>query len=54
MLGIKSNRGPIKGEFALAIKDAVRRISTGNLNGEDKKIIKEANEVKSARQFVWK
>jgi len=54
MLGIESNREPIKEPIASKIRDAVRRITTGCLNDEDKRIIDESNELKNKYHAIWK
>ena len=54
MLGMESNREPIKEPIASKIRDAVRRISTGRLNDEDKRIIDESNELKNKYHAIWK
>ena len=54
MLGIESNREPIKEPIASQIRDAVRRISTGCLNDEDKRIINESNELKNKYHATWR
>jgi len=54
MLGIESKRESIKEPYASQIRDVVRRIATGCLNDEDKRIIKESNEMKSRYHAIWK
>lgn len=54
MLGIESNREPIKEPIASQIRDAVRRITMGCLNDEDKRIIDESNEMKNKYHATWK
>lgn len=54
MLGMESNREPIKEPIASKIRDAVRRITTGCLNDEDKRIIEESNEMKNRYHAIWK
>ena len=53
MLGIESKRELIKEPYASQIRDVVRRIATGCLNDEDRRIIKESNEMKSRYHAVW-
>lgn len=54
MLGIESKREPIKEPIASQIRDAVRRITMGRLNDEDKRIINESNEMKNKYHAIWK
>ncbi len=53
MLGIDTIREPIKEPFASQVRDAVRRISTGQLNAYDKKVIEESKKRGSAYDVVW-
>ena len=39
MLGVKSRRKPISGEFAQNLRDQIHRYETGQLNEEDRKRI---------------
>ncbi len=39
MLGVKSRRNPITGDFAQNLRDQIRRYETGQLNEEDRKRI---------------
>lgn len=54
MLGIESNREPIKDPIASQIRDVVRRVVTGCLNDDDRRIIKESNERKNTYHAIWK
>lgn len=54
MLGIESNREPIKDPFASQIRDVVRRITTGCLSEEDKRIIRESKEESGKYHAIWK
>ncbi len=54
MLGIDTKRAPIKGVFADSIREAVRRVSTNNLNEEDKRIIRESVARRKAFHATWK
>ena len=53
MLGIDNKRSPIQEPFASQIRDVVRRISTGQLNEQDKQVIKESEETGRAYHAVW-
>ena len=53
MLGINSPRTPIHGSFADEIRESVRRISTGQLNEEDKRRIRRSRKVLSKYEAVW-
>ena len=53
MLGFDTFREPIKEPFASQIRDAVRRIATGCLNEEDKRIMRESEERRSTYHAVW-
>lgn len=53
MLGIDNKRPPIQEPFASQIRDAVRRITTGQLNENDKLVMKESEEIRRAYHAVW-
>lgn len=53
MLGVKSRRKPITGEFAQNLRDQIRRYETGQLNEEDRKRIEFLNRP-SEYEVVWK
>lgn len=53
MLGIDTERLPIKDPFASQIRDAVRRISTGQLNEDDMRAVEEAKKRRSTYHAVW-
>ena len=53
MLGFDTFREPIKDPFASQIRDAVRRISTGELNEYDNKVIEESKQRGSTYEVVW-
>lgn len=54
MLGIDTNREPIKEPFASQIKDVVRRIATGCLNGDDIRILEESQKRNDTYHAIWK
>lgn len=54
MFGVESNREPIKEPDASQIRDVVRRIATGCLNDEDRRIINESNEMKRRYHAIWR
>lgn len=54
MLGIDNKRPPIQEPFASQIRDAVRRITTGQLNEHDRQVIKDSEEIRRAYHAVWK
>lgn len=53
MLGFDTFREPIKDPFASQIRDVVRRISTGELNEYDNKVIEESKQRGSTYEVVW-
>ena len=53
MLGIDNKRPPIQEPFASQIRDAVRRVSTGQLNENDKRVIEDSEEIRRAYHAVW-
>ena len=53
MLGVKSRRKPITGEFAQNLREQIRRYETGQLNEEDLKRIEFLNQP-SEYEVVWK
>ena len=53
MLGIDTFREPIKEPFASLVRDAAHRISTGQLNDFDKKVIEESKQRGSTYEVVW-
>ena len=53
MLGVKSRRQPITGEFAQNLREQIRRYETGQLNEEDLKRIEFLNQP-SEYEVVWK
>lgn len=53
MLGIDSKRPPIQEPFASEIRDAVRRIVSGQLNAQDKRVMEESEERRNAYRAIW-
>jgi len=53
MLGVKSRRKPITGEFAQNLRDQIRRYETGQLNEEDRKRIEFLNQPRE-HEVIWK
>ena len=53
MLGVKSRRNPITGQFAQDLRDQIRRYETGQLNDEDRRRIEFLNQP-SEYEVVWK
>ena len=53
MLGFDTVREPIKDPFASQIQDVIRRISTGQLNEYDKRVIEETEKRGSTYEVVW-
>ncbi len=53
MLGIKTTRTPISGEVAGKIRDAVKRIATGDLNESDIANVKHSKEALSKYEIHW-
>lgn len=54
MLGINTKRTLIKDEFAQKIRDKVRRIQTGQLNGQDQDEIRKNHQITQNISVVWK
>ena len=52
MLGVKSRRKPITGEFAQNLREQIRRYETGQLNEEDLRRIDFLNQPRQ-HEFVW-
>lgn len=52
MLGVKSRRKPITGEFAHNLREQIRRYETGQLNEEDRKRIDFLNQPRK-HEVVW-
>ena len=52
MLGVKSRRKPITGEFAQNLRDQIRRYETGQLNDEDRKRIAFLNQPRE-HEAIW-
>ena len=53
MLGFDTAREPIKEPFASQIRDVIRRISTGQLNENDIKVIEETEKRGSTYEVIW-
>ena len=53
MLGVRSRRKPITGEYAQNLRDQLRRYETGQLNDEDRKRSEFLNQP-SKYEVVWK
>lgn len=53
MLGVKSRKKPITGEFAQNLRDQIRRYETGQLNEEDRKRIEFLNQPRE-HEVIWK
>jgi len=53
MLGIKTRRAPIGGDIAKEIRDAVVRVTTGQLNEEDLESVRRSKEALSRYQVRW-
>lgn len=53
MLGIDNKRPPIQEPFASQIRDVVRRITTGQLNQQDKQVIEDSEAIRRAYHAVW-
>lgn len=53
MLGVKSKRKPITGEFAKAFRKQIHRYETGQFNEEDLRRIEFLNQP-SEYEVVWK
>ena len=53
MLGINTKREPITGDIAKRIRDAVARISTGQLNEHDKEMIERSKRTGSKYTATW-
>lgn len=53
MLGIKNIRKPIEGEAARNIRRAVKRVSMGNLNEEERALVKRSKEVVNRFDVHW-
>ena len=52
MLGVKSRRKPISGEFAQNLRDQIRRYETGQLNEEDRRRIEFLNQPRE-HEVIW-
>lgn len=53
MLGIKTNRNPISGDAAQDIRQAIQRISTGNLNNQEKEMVAHTKAVLNKFNVRW-
>ena len=53
MLGVRSRRKPITGEYAQNLRDQLRRYETGKLNDEDRRRIAFLNQPRK-HEIVWK
>ena len=53
MLGIKTRRAPIEGDIANEIRNAVVRVTTGQLNERERKSVKRSKELLSRYKFKW-
>ena len=53
MLGVRSRRKPITGEYAQNLREQIRRYETGQLNEEDRRRIEFLNQ-SSEYEAVWK
>lgn len=53
MLGFRTVREPIRGDIARNIRSAVRRMSTGNLNNEEKAMARRSKEMSSKYEVHW-
>lgn len=53
MLGIRTKRKPIGGDIAVDIRNAVRRVSTGNLSDKEKAMAKRSKEMSSRYDVHW-
>ena len=52
MLGVKSRRKPITGEFAQNLREQIRRYETGQLNKEDLRRIEFLNQPRQ-HEIIW-
>lgn len=53
MLGVRSRRKPITGEYAQNLRGQIQRYETGQLNEEDRKRVEFLNQ-QSEYEAVWK
>lgn len=53
MLGIYTPHIPVEGKFAEEIRATIRRVSTGQLNADDKRRIRRSRKVLQNYDAVW-
>lgn len=53
MLGIRTERAPIKGDIARNIRSAVKRVSTGKLNERERAVAARSKEMLSHYDVHW-
>ena len=54
MLGVKSNRTVIKGKYAEALRDAIRRRDMNEPNEADLKAKERSEKIKKLYRAIWK
>jgi len=53
MLGVRTERKPIGGDIAKEIRNALRRVSTGNLNDKEKARVTRSKKILSQFNVHW-